>query len=107
MDSRGNLEKHKTRLIAKGFEQCPCIDFDETFAPVVKWGSIRLVIAFAAHHEWEISHMDVKTSFLNGDLSEEVYMTQPQKFEEKGKETLVCRLKKSLYGLKQAPRDWY
>ena len=83
------------------------VDFDEIFAPVVKMTSIRTVLSIAASMDLEVEQLDVKTTFLHGDLEEEIYMQQPEGFVEKGKEHLVCRLKKSLYGLKQAPRQWY
>ena len=99
--SNGFVDKYKARLMAKG------IDYQETFALVAKMITIRVVIALATQFRWELHQMDVKSAFLNGDLTEEVYMEQPLGFEVKGKETLVCRLKKALYGLKQAPRAWY
>ena len=83
------------------------MDYMETFAPVAKLASIRLLLAIAAREDYEIHQMDVTSAFLNGELKEEIYMTQPEGFVEKGKEDLVCRLHKSLYGLKQAGRAWY
>jgi hypothetical protein len=105
-DAAGNIKRYKARLVAKGYSQVEGLDYTETFAPVAKFTSIRVLLALAAAHDWEVHHMDVKTAFLNGDLEEEVYMDQPEGFQEVGKEDLVCRLKKSLYGLKQAPRAW-
>eukprot|EP01018_Ginkgo_biloba_P040667 Gb_20537 [translate_table: standard] len=105
--SDGSVDKYKARLVAKGFKQKEGIDYQETFAPVAKMITIRVVIALAAQFQWELHQMDVKSAFLNGDLTEEVYMEQPPGFQVKGKESLVCRLKKDLYGLKQAPRAWY
>ena len=75
--------------------------------PVVKMTSIRTVLSIAANMNLEVEQLDVKTTFLQGDLEEEIYMQQPEGFVERGKEHLVCRLKKSLYGLKQVPRQWY
>ncbi|CAL5393971.1 unnamed protein product [Camellia sinensis] len=106
-DGSGKLVKYKARLVVKGFGQKKGIDFDEIFSPVVKMTSIRVVLGLAASLNLELEQMDVKTAFLHGDLKEEIYMEQPEGFEVKGKENLVCRLKKSLYGLKQAPRQWY
>ena len=101
----GNIVKHKARLVVKGFGQKKGIDFDEIFSPVVS--SIRVVLGLAATLNLEIEQLDVKTAFLHGDLKEEIYMEQPEGFEEKGQEHIVCKLRKSLYGLKQAPRQWY
>ncbi|KAM6575709.1 hypothetical protein CsatA_024036 [Cannabis sativa] len=106
-DGHGNLVKYKARLVVKGFGQKKGIDFDEIFSPVVKMSSIRIIFGLAASLDLEIEQMDVNTAFLHGDLEEEIYMQQPEGFEVKGKEDLVCRLRKSLYGLKQAPRQWY
>ena len=103
----GSIGKHKARLVAKGYSQIEGIDFEETFAPIAKLNTIRMIIALATKHHWKIHQLDVKSSFLNGDLKEEVYLVQPEGFVKKGEEHLVCRLKKALYGLKQAPRSWY
>ncbi|KAH0685102.1 hypothetical protein KY289_022854 [Solanum tuberosum] len=99
--------RYKARLVVKGFGQRKGIDFDEIFSPVVKMSSIRTVLGLAASLNLEIEQMDVKTTFLHGDLEEEIYMEQPEGFKVEGKENFVCKLKKSLYGLKQAPRQWY
>ncbi|KAG7553078.1 Zinc finger CCHC-type superfamily [Arabidopsis thaliana x Arabidopsis arenosa] len=99
--------RYKARLVVKGYGQKKGIDYDEIFSPVVKMSSIRVVLGLAASLDLEVEQMDVKTAFLHGDLEEEIYMVQPEGFMKKGKEDLVCRLKKSLYGLKQAPRQWY
>ena len=98
----------KARLVAKGFNQVEGIDYTEIFSPVVKMKTIRMMIALAVQRDWEIEQMDVKTTFLNGDLDETIYMTQPDGFKVESEEgELVCLLKKSLYGLKQSPRQWY
>eukprot|EP00253_Pinus_taeda_P002871 PITA_02871 len=102
----GKVDKHKARLVAKGFSQGEGIDYTETFSPVAKMNSIRLVLSLAASLKWEVHQMDVKSAFLLGDLHEEIYMEQPIGFIQTDS-SLVCRLKKSLYGLKQAPRAWY
>lgn len=98
--------KYKARLVAKGYVQQQGIDFEEVFAPVARIETIRLLISLAASNGWEIHHLDVKTAFLNGDLCEEVYVTQPEGFEKKGQENRVYKLSKALYGLRQAPRAW-
>nr|KYP66486.1 Retrovirus-related Pol polyprotein from transposon TNT 1-94 [Cajanus cajan] len=101
------LVRHKARLVVKGFSQKQGIDFEEIFSPVVKMCSIRVILGLVASMDLELEQLDVKTAFLHGDLDEEIYMEQPEGFEVKGKEDMVCKLKKSLYGLKQAPRQWY
>ena len=106
-DAQGQIERYKARLVAKGYTQQEGIDYKETFSPVSTKDSFRVVMALVAHFDLELHQMDVKTAFLNGDLSESVYMRQPDGFQEKGKEHLVCKLKKSIYGLKQASRQWY
>ena len=106
-DSKGNVERYKARLVAKGYTQKDGIDYKETFSPVSRKDSLRIVMALVAHFDLELHQMDVKTAFLNGDLEEEVYMDQPLGFETTSEGNLVCRLKKSIYGLKQASRQWY
>ena len=93
--------------MVKGFAQKKGIDFDEIFSPVVKMISIRTILNLVATEDLHLEQLDVKTTFFNGDLEEEIYMEKPEGYEVKRKEKLVCRLKKSLYGLKQAPRQWY
>ncbi|KAM1516880.1 hypothetical protein ACFX10_015793 [Malus domestica] len=101
-----NMTRYKARLVVKGFGQKKEVDFDEIFSPVVKMTSIQVILGMAASMDLELEQLDVKTAFLHGNLEYEIYMEQPKGFEVKGKETLVCKLKKSLYGLKQAPRQW-
>jgi len=103
----GEIDRYKARLVAKGFSQTQGIDYDETFAPVAKFNSIRTLIALAAEHDLELHQMDVKTAFLNGNLEEDIYMQQPEGFVKKGEQNKVCKLQRSLYGLKQAGRAWY
>jgi ATP-binding cassette subfamily B (MDR/TAP) protein 1 len=99
----GNPPRYKARIVVKGFQQKKGVDFDEIFAPVVKIPSIRTVLSIAASMNLKVEQLDVKTAFLHDDLEEEIYMQQPEGFVKKGKEHLVCRLKKRLYGLKQVP----
>ena len=106
-EENSSQPRYKARLVVKGFSQKKGVDFDEIFSPVVKMSSIRVVLHIAASLTLEIEQLDVKTIFLHGDLEEEIYMEQSEGFSIKGKEHLVCKLKKSLYGLKQAPRQWY
>ena len=84
--ANGDIDKYKARLVAKGFAQKEGIDYEETFAPTAKWNTIRIVLALAAQNGWKVHQMDVKSAFLNGDLQEDVYMTQPPIFEVPGKE---------------------
>jgi hypothetical protein len=105
--TRGNPAQYKTRLVARGFEQRDGVDYLETFAPVVRWETIRILVALVVHLGWPIHQRDVLTAFLNGILKEDVYMHQPPGFVKPGYEHLVCKLHRSLYGLKQSPRAWY
>ncbi|GJY28515.1 retrovirus-related pol polyprotein from transposon TNT 1-94 [Tanacetum coccineum] len=107
LDEYGDVLKNKARLVAKGYRQEEGIDFEESFAPVARIEAIRIFIANAATKNMIIYQMDVKTAFLNGDLQEEVFVSQPEGFEDQENPTHVYHLKKALYGLKQAPRAWY
>jgi hypothetical protein len=101
----GEIEKFKARLVAMGYSQRPGVDYGETYAEVPRMESLMAFLAMVATEDLELLQADVKTAFLNGDLEEELYMTQPPGFAV-GSATLICKLKKSLYGLKQAPRAW-
>ncbi|XP_074352399.1 uncharacterized protein LOC141691567 [Apium graveolens] len=103
----GTIDKFKARLVIQGFRQKEGIDYFDTYAPVARISTIRLLIALASIHNLVIYQMDVKTVFLNGELDEEIYMKQPEGFVMPGSEHKVCKLKKFLYGLKQAPKDWH
>ncbi|GJW31074.1 retrovirus-related pol polyprotein from transposon TNT 1-94 [Tanacetum coccineum] len=107
LDEYGDVLKNKARLVAKAYRQEEGIDFEESFAPVARIKAIRIFIANAAIKNMTIYQMDVKTTFLNGKLKEEVYVSQPEDFVDPDHPTHVYRLKKALYGLKQAPRTWY
>ena len=95
---------YKARLVAKGYRQKQGVDYNETFNPVAMLKSIRILLAIAAHYDYEIWKIDVKTVFLNGNLTKEVYMTQPKGFIS-GSGSKVCKLQRSIYGLKQASRS--
>nr|GFA25100.1 hypothetical protein [Tanacetum cinerariifolium] len=105
-DMDGNVHIYKARLVAKGYTQTPGIDYDETFSLVADIRAIRILIAIVAYYDYEIWQMDVKTTFLNGYLNEEVYMEQPEGFVNPKYPNRVCKLKRSIYGLKQASRQW-
>nr|GEW26019.1 zinc finger, CCHC-type [Tanacetum cinerariifolium] len=107
MKVNGSIDKYKARLVIQGFRQKEGIDFFDTYAPVARISTIRLLLALAAIYDLVIYQMDVKTAFLNGDFDEEIYMKQPEGFVMPGHESKVCKLKKLLYGLKQAPKQWH
>lgn len=107
MKPDGTIDKFKARLVAKGYSQKKDVDYFDTYAPVSRIASIRILFALASIYNLIIHQMDVKTAFLNGDLDEEIYMEQPEGCVVPGKENKVCKLVKSLYGLKQAPKQWH
>ena len=107
LNADGSVSKHKARLVVKGYAQIYGVDFSETFAPVARLDTIRLLLAIAAQKGWRIYQLDVKSGFFNGFLQEEIYFEHPEGFVVEGQEDKVYLLKKALYGLKQAPRAWY
>lgn len=103
-DSNGNVARFKARVVAKGYSQREGIDYVQTFSPVVRYPSIRLLMSIAVKFGWSIEQMDVVTAFLHGDIEETIYMKQPEEYDDGSGR--VCRLRKALYGLKQASRQW-
>jgi hypothetical protein len=106
-DEHGVVTRNKARHVAKGYTQVESLDFDETYAPVARLESIRILLAYATYHGFKLYQMDVKSSFLNGHIKEEVYVEQPPGFEDSEYPNHVYKLSKALYGLKQAPIAWY
>ena len=106
-NSDGSINKYKARLVAKRFLQTPELDFNETFSPVVKAATIRIIPTMAVSNDWLLRQVDINNAFLNGDLTEAVYMPQPEGFEDKNRPSYICKLEKALYGLRQVPRAWF
>jgi hypothetical protein len=105
--SYGIIEKFKVRFVVTRFSQKEVVDYEETFSLLARHASVRAIICIASIMRWKIHQMDVKTTFLNGIIEEEVYIEKPLGFEVHGKESCVCRIKKSLQKLKEAPKMWY
>jgi hypothetical protein len=106
-DEHGVVTRNKARLVAKGYSQVEGFDFDETYVPVARFESIRILLAYATYHGFKLYQMDVKSAFLNGPIKEEIYVEQPPSFEDSEFPNHVYKLSKALYRLKQAPRAWY
>ena len=107
LDENGQVTRNKARLVCKGYAQIEGIDFEETFDPMARMEAIITILAYACSKQIKVYQMDVKSTFLNGELEEEVYIEKPQGFLLLQHQEFVCRLKKEMYGLKQAPRAWY
>ncbi|KAM0015323.1 putative RNA-directed DNA polymerase [Helianthus debilis subsp. tardiflorus] len=107
LNEEGNIDKLKARLVVKGYSQKKGIDYEEVFAPVARWDTIRTILALSAQRNWKVYQLDVKSAFLNGELKETVFVEQPQGFIKEGEESKVYKLNRALYGLKQAPRAWF
>ena len=103
----GSLDRYKARLVAKGFKQRYGIDYEDTFSPVIKHSTIRIILSLAIFRGWSLRQLDVQNAFLHGYLYEDVYMQQPPGYEDPAKPNYVCKLDRALYGLKQAPRAWH
>ena len=103
----GSLERYKARLVARGYTQTHGIDYQDTFAPVAKRNTIRIIISLAMNLDWPLNQYDIKNAFLHGDLKEEIYMQLPLGYEGNQNKGKVSKLRKALYGLKQSPRAWF
>ena len=103
----GIIERYKAHLVAKGFKQYYELEYEDTFSPVIKPTTIRILLSMALTNRWHLRQLDIQNTFLHGVLEEEVYMRQPPGFEGSSHPEYVCRLDKDLYGLKQAPRAWH
>jgi hypothetical protein len=106
-DEHGVVTRNKARLVAKGYSQVEGLDFDETYAPIARFESIRILLAYATYHGFKLYQMDVKSAFLNGPIKEKVYVEQPPRFEDSEYPNHDYKLSKAFYGLKQAPKAWY
>jgi hypothetical protein len=103
----GSIDRYKARLVAKSFHQQPGIDYGETYSPVIKPTTVRIVLSLALSHGWPIHQIDIQNAFLHSNISEVVYMSQPPGFAHPQFPNHLCKLQKALYGLKQAPRAWF
>lgn len=105
-NGEGEIIQHEARLVAKGFSQQFGVDYEEVYSPIIRHSTMRVLFALASHQNLNIDHLDVETAFLNGDLTEDIFMEQPQGFAQEGQEKKVCQLNKAIYGLKQSSRVW-
>jgi hypothetical protein len=106
-DEHGVVTRNKARLVAMGYSQVECLDFEETFASVARLESIHILLAYASHHNFNLYQIDVKSAFLNGSIKKIFYVQQPPGFKDQEYSNNVYKLQKALYGLTQAPRAWY
>ena len=105
--SDGSLDRYKAHLVARGYTQTYGLDYQETFAPVAKMNTIRILISLAVNLDWPLYQYDIKNAFLHGNLKEEIYMKYPPGYDGIKNEGKVCKLQKALYRLKQSPRAWF
>lgn len=105
-NAKVEMDKYKARLVENGYSQRQCIDLNEVFAPIARWGTIKTILVVTSNQMWYVFQLDVKRAFVHGELSEDVYINQPIRYH-KGKLEMVYKLKKVLYSLRQAPRAWY
>ena len=103
----GTVARHKARLVARGFTQAHGIDYTETFSPVIRMNSIRVILSLVVNLNWSLHHLDVSNAFLYGDLIEQVFMEQPLGYVAQGETSLVCLLRRAIYGLKKSPHAWF
>lgn len=106
-NSDGSINRYKARLVAKGFTQEYGVDYVETFAPVAKLNTVRIIFSIAVNLDWKLFQLDTKNAFLNGELKESVFMDIPPGYKTEQNKSMICKLKKSIYGLKQSPRAWF
>ena len=107
LDENGEVKRNKARLVCKGYAQEEGIEYGETFAPIARMEGVRILIVYIAHKGFKVYYMDVKSTFLNGILEEEIYVENTEGFLDNNNKSMTFRLHKALYGLKEAPRAWY
>jgi hypothetical protein len=103
----GSIDRYKARLVAKAYAQTYGIDYQETFSPIAKLNTVRVLLSLVANLDWPLHQLDVKNAFFHGDLEEEVYMDIPSGYSSSSKAKIECKLQQALYGLKQSPRAWF